>query len=103
MCISMNPARIYVDFNEMVASDLVLLSKTDVKTDSDGNNITLYSGMPVKVYMDDTDASGKQDNLLADGIVEKNDIFKNGEWTAAARWCCRINKRGIFNQSEAYT
>jgi hypothetical protein len=99
MCIDMSPARIFVDFNEMVESDLVLLSKTDVKINSDGTSITLFSGMPVYIYMDDTDISGKKDNLLADGVVELNNPSVNGEWTRAAKWCCRINNRGIFNES----
>jgi hypothetical protein len=103
MCIDMSPARIFVDFNEMVESNLVLLSKTDVKVNSDGIDITLFSGMPVYIYMDDTDVSGKKDNLLADGVVELNNPSVNGDWTKAAKWCCRINNRGIFYESEKYT
>ena len=103
MCIDMSPARIFVDFNEMVESDLVLLSKTDVKVNSDGNDITLFSGMPENIYMDDTDITGKKDNLLADGVVELNNPSINGDWTRAAKWCCRINNCGIFNESEKYT
>lgn len=36
----MDKARIYVDFNEMVDPNTVLLSKDDIKTDSQGNEIT---------------------------------------------------------------
>jgi hypothetical protein len=99
MCRCMDRARIYVDFNEMVESDLVLLSKIDVKADSNGNEVTLAEGLFVHIYMDDTDASDNKDNLLADGIVELNDPNKNGQWTSAAKWCCRIDSRGIYNQS----
>jgi hypothetical protein len=87
----------------MVESDLILLSKTDVKVDSSGNNITLFSGLEVFLYMSDTTCSGDKDDLLADGIVELNDSIKNGSWTHAAKWCCRINSRGIYNESAVYT
>ncbi len=75
----MNRARLYVDFNEMVESDLVLLSKLDVKVDSSGNEIVLSEGLDVYIYMDDTNALGTKDNLLAEGVVELNDPNKNGE------------------------
>ena len=50
------PPRLYVDFNEMVAPDLVLLSQTDSKEDSNGNPISLVEGVEVKVFSDDEDA-----------------------------------------------
>jgi hypothetical protein len=43
----MNRPRIYVDFNEMVTSNIVLLSKDDTKKNSVGNIITFYEEMPV--------------------------------------------------------
>ena len=51
MCIeSMDKPRIKVDFNERMEPDLVLISKTDVRTDSDGNSIKLFSGAFVYLY-----------------------------------------------------
>ena len=41
----MKEARLYVDFNEMIDDDLVLLSKTDFKKDSQGNLIELKEGL----------------------------------------------------------
>jgi hypothetical protein len=46
----MDNARIQVDFNELVKEDLVLLSKTDDVTDSEGNKIMLSEGTNVSIY-----------------------------------------------------
>lgn len=93
----MDRPRICVDFNEMVEEDLVLLSQTDVKPDSDGNEVHLYEGHPVYIYEPDCDLDGNRDDLVADGIVERN---THGGWTAAAKWNCRIDHNGIRSASE---
>ncbi len=95
----MDRSRLIVDFNELVESNLVLLSKTDVKVDSDGNEIFLEEGKQVHIYEPDVDESGKADNLLADGSVELNNPEVNGSWTASAKWCCRIDGKGIYRES----
>ncbi len=94
----MDIPRIYVDFNEMINFDLVLLSKEDYKKDSAGNLVHLYEGLRVFIYMDDEDDNGNPDNLVASGIVVKNKI-KSG-WGAIAKWCCHINSDGIYHLSE---
>jgi hypothetical protein len=48
----MDRPRLYVDFNEMADTDLVLLSKGDTKVDSSGQTVHLEEGMLVHVYMD---------------------------------------------------
>lgn len=93
----MKTPRLYVDFNELIDDDLVLLSKSDFKLNSNGETIRLEEGMLVSVYDDDVDANGNQDNLLADGIVERNTF---GGWTSAAKWLCRINENGIYHESD---
>ena len=93
----MKLARIYVDFNEMVGENLVHLSETDIKTDSKGNNIELKKGMKIKIYADDLSSCGDKDNLIADGIVEVN---TNSGWEQDIKWNCRINKAGIYNESQ---
>jgi len=50
----MDRPRIYVDFNELLEPDLVLLSKTDVRADSSGAEVALVEGLRVYVYEDDT-------------------------------------------------
>jgi hypothetical protein len=87
----------HVDFNEMLEPDLVLLSATDTKVDSEGNVVTLSDGLEVIVYMEDTDATGRVDNLVAAGVVEEN---RSAGWGAHAKWCCRIDVNGIRHQSE---
>lgn len=51
--IKLDIPRIYVDLNEMVTEDIVLLSKEDTKMDSEGNIITFYHKMPILIYSDD--------------------------------------------------
>jgi hypothetical protein len=42
-----------VDFNELMASDVILLSRTDIKTDANGNEVQLVEGLQVAIYDDD--------------------------------------------------
>ena len=93
----MDRPRIYVDFNEMLDSDLVLLAKTDEVTDSSGETIQLREGLRVFIYSEDVDHDGKSDNLIAQGIVEPN---IRRDWSAAAKWCCRIDNHGIRHESD---
>ena len=67
----MKKARIYVDLNEMVTDDIVLLSKGDTKVDSMGSIITFYEGLPVSLYSDDASDSGETDNLIFEGTAIK--------------------------------
>lgn len=92
----MDKPRIYVDFHEMVEPDLVLLSKADTKQDSSGATVQLYEGLHVSVYMDDADGNGKPDNLIADGVVERN----TSEYWKYVPWCCRIDAKGIRHESD---
>lgn len=92
--------RLYVDFNEMLEADLVLLSQGDTKQDSSGQIIHLQEGMIVHVYMDDVNEAGQSDNLIADGCVEKHSGIG---WGTAAKWCCRIDSKGIWHESDNQT
>ena len=94
----MDKARIRVDFNELVQANVVLLSKTDLIVDSRGAEMLLIEGLPVSVYEYNDYADGEQEYLLADGVVELNDTSVNGLWSEAAKWCCRIDERGIRNE-----
>lgn len=96
----MTEPRIYVDFNEMLDTDLVLLSKSDLKLDSQGNEVRFKEGDVIKVYMDDIDENGQEDYLIAEGIVERN--TKKEGWGAIAKWNCRINKNGIRHESDLH-
>ena len=93
----MTKPMLYVDFNELLAPDLVLLSAADTKVDVQGRAIPLVDGLDVIVYMDDTDASSNVDNLIATGVVERN---RSSGWGTHVKWCCRIDENGIRHQSE---
>jgi hypothetical protein len=88
---------LYVDFNEMIESDLVLLSQADTRLDANGKEVKLHEGLLVDVYTEDVDEHGSPDNLLASGVVEKNLAT---EWSAHVKWLCRIDSRGIRHQSD---
>ena len=92
----MKASRLYVDFNELIASDLVLLAQTDVKLDQQGNEVFLYAGKHVDIYMDDTDDEGLVDCLIASGVVEIND---SGLYPIC-KWNCRIDVNGIQHESD---
>ncbi|WP_103070107.1 hypothetical protein [Aquimarina sediminis] len=89
---------IQIDFNEMIECNLVLLSKTDFKIDSNQNTIKLKEGMKICVYMEDEDEFGKQDNLIAYGTVEPNN---SGAFTTC-KWNIRIDEKGIRHESELH-
>ena len=97
----MKEARIYVDFNEMLEDDLVLLSKTDIKKDSHGKKVVLYESLSVKIYENDINDFDEEDNLIAQGTVEFN--TSTASWAKAAKWNCRINSNGIYNESYSCT
>ena len=93
----MKEARLHVDFNEMIEEDLYLLSETDLMTDSEANVITLEEGLQIKVYDHDLSSCTEVDNLIANGRVERN---THGGWTQDTKWNCRIDMRGICNESQ---
>ncbi|RST44617.1 hypothetical protein EJI00_24780 [Variovorax sp. DXTD-1] len=94
----MKQPRIPVDFNEMLESDLVLLSQTDFRTDSSGATIHLSEGLLVHVYEEDVGDEGCPDNLIAQGKAEKR--TGDSSWGNSAIWCCRIDGNGIRHESE---
>jgi len=87
----------YVDFNEMLEPNLVLLSAGDTRAATDGSIVTLSDGIEVTLYMDDSDQHGNPDHLIAAGVVEAS---LSSEWAAHVKWCCRINADGIRHESE---
>ncbi len=92
---NMDRPRIRVDFNALAAPDLVLLSKEDLVLDSAGNQVLLVEGAEVFVYEYNHYEDGEREYLLADGIAEINRPEINGEWTRPAKWCCRMDARGV--------
>jgi hypothetical protein len=83
--------RISVDFNELMEPDLVLLSQTDQRLDSDGTTIHLSKNAKVYIYEYNKYDDGEEELFTADGIVELNDKVINKN----AKWSCRIDTNGI--------
>lgn len=84
--------RLLVDFNELLESDLILLSRDDIKHDSAGKPVLLQVGLPVGIYSDDNlDDDGRVDPIIADGVALLNTtgLFPH------VKWCCKIDKRGV--------
>jgi hypothetical protein len=88
---------LYVDFNELLESDLVLLSQHDTRQDAKGNTVHLYEGLIISIFSDDVDGNGNPDNLVAEGVVERN---RNDGWAKHVKWCRRIGSQGIRHQSD---
>jgi hypothetical protein len=97
-CSVIDRPRIPVDFNEMVEPDLVLLSRTGVRTDSTGASVTLRAGDQVFIYSDDNDDQGRPDPLIAMGWVEV-DRHEQG-WSKHVPWRCRFSDEGVRPLSE---
>jgi hypothetical protein len=87
----------YVDFNELMDFNIVLLSQTDIKKNTEGNDVRLFEGLPVSIYSDDVGVDGKLDNLVAEGIVVPNRFT---EHFGHVKWCCQIDQNGIRHQSD---
>ena len=95
----MDKPRIYVDFNEMLDGNIVLLSVNDSKMDSEGNVIQFYEGLPVYIYSDDIDENGNEDNIIANGFAVKYDLSKDKHWSHV-KWRCQIDNDGIIHESD---
>jgi hypothetical protein len=83
--------RLYVDFNELIEDDLVLLSQSDFKRNSWGEWIVLHADLPVDIYMYDENLADEREDLIASGVVEKNE----SPMYSHVKWNCRIDKNGI--------
>lgn len=95
----MDKARISVDFNEMVDDNIVMLSKTDNRTDSRGKIVTLYDGMPIEIYEENIYEDGEVEYLIADGIVIKHDLDAY-PFSPHVKWFCLIDSNGIQDKPE---
>ncbi|QBK04734.1 hypothetical protein DW355_08070 [Hylemonella gracilis] len=91
--------RVRVDFNELVDSELFLLSKTDLVESDDGTCLTLQPGMCVIAFEHNAYEDGAHEYLYVHGTVEENDPSINGEWTRSAKWCCRFTGGVLTSES----
>lgn len=87
--------RIWLDFNELCASDkssgapVYLFSQGDIVNDAYGNDVELYEGMEVSLFDDDLDDQGRPDAILADGVVIRNFL----DCYPVVKWLVRLTER----------
>ncbi|MCI8399840.1 MAG: hypothetical protein HFF90_10655 [Oscillibacter sp.] len=95
--------RIWLDFNELCASDeetgapIYLFSQADIVNDSAEEDVELHDNMPVSVFDDDYDEAGSPDALLADGTVIKNFLPQYPR----VKWLIKLTKHGKNYKSGA--
>ena len=70
---------LYVDFNEMLEPDLVLLSAADSKVAVTGEQISLRAGLQVAIYMDDFGVITEDDQPAI------QDVSATESWVVNAR------------------
>jgi hypothetical protein len=81
----------------LIEENLVALSASDIKPAVAGESILLRDGLAIEVYSDDLNDDAQPDNLVASGVVERN---STGGSFKQVKWCCRIDNRGIRNESD---
>lgn len=87
-------AQIAVDFNELVDAKTVMLSQTDTRLDARGITVTLYEGMPVRVFEKDVYEDGTMDYLMADGVGIRHDMAAY-PFAPHVKWFCRLDADGV--------
>ncbi|MGF6906134.1 hypothetical protein [Fusobacterium sp. PH5-44] len=60
-----NKPFLYVDYNEMMDYNTILLSREDFKKDAFGNEIKLYEGLEVVGYQEDEHMDGSRDEKVS--------------------------------------
>jgi len=87
---------IYVDFNELLDKEIVMLSQTDSKNDYLGNAIALHEGLEIIGYQEDEDISGARDDILMEGVC----ILNQTGHSEYVKWLLKANNKGIRYASD---
>ena len=88
-----NKPIVYVDFNELLDTNLVMLSQGDSRNDCRGNPVSLYEGLEIIGYQGDEDMDGARDDLLIEGICTANATG----YAPHVKWVLQGNDKGIFH------
>lgn len=86
---------LYVDYNELIDDDLVLLSQGDTQNDYFGNAVRLRAGLEVVGYCEDGDEEGR-DDLVSEGVCVCNDTA----YFPYVKWLLKMNSGGIRRVSD---
>jgi hypothetical protein len=95
----MQPPLIWADFNASGITKpademtVVYLTKIGTIRDLKKQGLELTEGMPLRLYDNDLDKEGNEDNLVADGVAHFDE--------QAQRWTARVHVAGIIHVSEA--
>ena len=87
--------RFFVDFNELIDHDLVMLSQFDSRVDVAGVPVAFTPGLQVEVQEENLYDDGVHEVLFARGVVEAN---TTGTWSHV-KWLCRIDSAGIIDSA----
>jgi hypothetical protein len=71
--------RVRADFNGLFG-ELLCLSHKDTCEDTDGNLVTLQTGMVLTAFDEDADEHGNRDDLIASGVVEPSPQLAPMQW-----------------------
>jgi len=89
--------RFWVDFNELIDNNHVLLSREDERVDWKGETVTLREGLEVVVFTDDTfENSDMPAYLVGCGTVV---LTPDTSWTTEVKWSCKFDENGCFHTS----
>lgn len=87
---------LYVDYNELLGADTVMLSQSDVRNDCYGNPILLHEGLEVVGYQEDEDMSGARDDIVMEGTC----ICNRTGHSEHVKWLLKANDKGIRYMSD---
>lgn len=78
------PILIYADFMKMDHQGRLLLVCRGTLNDLEKNNLELKKGMKLTFYNEDEDIDGNRDDLVVEGVVERDN--ENQNWRARIIW-----------------
>ena len=88
--------KIHADFNGLFG-DVHCLSHKETCTDEKGKPVVVHESIRVLAYDEDLDESGKRDDLIAIGVVERSPDWLRREGSV---WCLRIDAQGVRHESD---
>lgn len=93
-----NKSFLYIDYNERIDDNLVLLAQGENKSDYFGVQVRLHEGLEVVGYCEDADMDGKRDDLVSGGVCVGNDT----EYFRHVKWLLKIDSGGIRRVSDFF-
>lgn len=82
---------LYVDYNELIEEDIIMLSKIDIKNDYFGVPVSLCEGLEVVGFQKDENIDGTRDDIIVEGVCTLN---KTGYFNHV-KWVLKIDDKGI--------